>query len=158
MSLALAECPVCKTPISQTRFAQLQEQIRIEESEKLEKLRVELQLQSDAKVAEAVKVASERIAKGAAKQIALASASSEKLSRDLDEAKLHAKALEWTRWLHESFCPNVGAWHHAVHVASRCRLAAIVERPELACATHSAERQGSDSKPATQIVRANIQI
>lgn len=77
MSLNSAECPVCKTPISQTRFAQLQGQIRLEESEKLERVRVEFQLQADARAADAIQAASQRIASDAAKEIALASANSQ---------------------------------------------------------------------------------
>jgi hypothetical protein len=64
MSTASAECPVCGTPISETRFAEIQEQIREEEQAKLAVHADHLRVQHEA----AMKVATAEAAREARKE------------------------------------------------------------------------------------------
>ena len=61
MSAASAQCPVCGTPISETRYAEIQEQIRQEEQAKLAIHAEHLRVQHEA----AMKVATEEAARKA---------------------------------------------------------------------------------------------
>lgn len=85
--LSTAECPVCKTPISETRYAELQEEIRLEESRKLEELRSRIQIEAAEKTKLAVAEASQKITESANFRISQASLEAEKLKRDLDQTR-----------------------------------------------------------------------
>jgi hypothetical protein len=93
MSLNTAACPVCQTPISATRFAEIQEQIRAEETAKFEQLRVQFQVEAEAKAAVAIDEASRRFSEQAEARVGAALASLAELTQRLqDEKKLRSDA------------------------------------------------------------------
>jgi hypothetical protein len=95
MSLNTAQCPVCKTPISETQFAEIQELIRTEESQKLEALRVELQTEADTRIASAIAASSKKFAAEAELQVASAQRDVEASNRKLkEEQQLRTELIE----------------------------------------------------------------
>lgn len=72
MNAATAQCPVCSTPITQTRYAEIQKQIRTEEQAKVSVLTEKLRVQHDAALKAATQLAAQRARKEVDQKLAVA--------------------------------------------------------------------------------------
>jgi hypothetical protein len=108
MDAVTARCPVCSTPITQTRYAQIQEQIRKEEQAKLAVQADKLKAQHDVALKAAIQLATRRAGQEAQQKLALAQASAEKQAERIaelqtNEATLRANASRTQEQLKRKF-------------------------------------------------------
>jgi hypothetical protein len=114
MNVATAQCPVCSTPITRTRFAEIQERVRKEEQAKLAVQAEKLRAQHDVALKAATQLAAQRARQDAEQKLAQAQLKETKQAERIAEleaksATLRASASQAQEQMRTKFAQDLKA-------------------------------------------------